>query len=297
MISLLQKYTTLQGIKQTPNGAKMLCPYHADSSPSFHIHEEKGFAKCFSCHEFRPLFTFLLEMGVPLADAIEYQFNFVPNHEPGQNDELKDAVLGYHLPKSMLNRGYTPETLDHFRVGYDPLAGHTTVPMLYQGKVFGIKYRVFPKEFWYSDNFRKEQFIYNYAPTKDRYYVEGESDTWRVWQNGTTEVSALLGCDMTAAQAELVMQHERVYLALDPDRAGFHGMYKAYELLRETNVELYVVMYKAEDAGACTEEEWVRAIQFPKPIMEFLINFQKRCPDLHKQWATWERGYTLSKLK
>lgn len=297
---LLEKYTTLQRIKLTPKGVKLLCPYHDDSHPSFSIHEEKGYAKCFVCKEFRSLFSFLIEHGVPLAEAIHYQFNFVPNHEAGQNDEMRDYTLGYFLPQSMLDRGFTPETLDFFRVGFDPHAnfgrGYTTVPMVcpeVSTAVYGIKYREYPKNFWYSTDFRKEQFIYNYAPTKERYYVEGETDTWNVWQLGTKNVSAILGSEVTEAQAELMMQHENVFLAFDPDKAGWSGIYTAYRWLRMTNVNVFVVMVRADDAGAATAAQWARSIATPKPILEFIMEFARRFPDWHRDWATWENGSSL----
>jgi hypothetical protein len=293
--TLLKNESNLKGmIKASPHGAWVCCPYHGDRTPSLHVHGAKGMAKCFSCGEFRTVFEFLLEWGVPMEGAIDYAFNFNPGENVRDSFVMKEYKLGRHIPKSMVDRGFTVETLQTFNVGYDSYEQHITIPMLYNENLYGIKFRQYPKDFWFSDGFVKENFIYNYAPTDERYYVESETDTWRTFQNGTENVSALLGSDITEKQAELMSKHKRIYLAFDNDKAGWRAAFKAHDMLRH-DVELWVIPYAAEDTGACPEDEWRKAIQQPKTFMEFELALMKRNPTLYDE-LTKVRSKSLREL-
>ncbi len=294
---ILSEYTELEQVRATPLGAKMCCPYHADSSNNaMHIQEEKGIVKCFSCGEFRPLFSFLVEHGVPFEVGIDYAFSFQPDGEKRDLNELTEFTLGRQIPKSFLDKGLEIETLQHFKVGYDPLKGHTTIPLYFNDKLYGIKYREYPKNFWFSEGFVREAFIYNFEPTEERYYVEGETDTMRTWQNGTHNVSALLGCEVTEQQAALMSAHKKIYMALDNDAAGYKGMFRLYDMLRD-DVEIFVVPYKAEDAGACPMEEWIRATKNPRTFLSFQLALLKNNKPLHDDIVAKLERKTLLDLK
>jgi len=136
----------LQGIgirrfSRTPQGFKGCChinPNHIDSKPSMHIHPEKGFVKCFSCGAFKPLFHFLTDNGVAFDEAIDFMFTKF-EHDKKEIFGLKEWVLGRKIPKSMIDRGFTIDTLKHFKVGYDELEHHTTIPLEYNGVLYGVR--------------------------------------------------------------------------------------------------------------------------------------------------------------
>lgn len=271
-------FSGLKRLKQDGQGFKACCPYHTEKTPSFSINLPKKMCKCFGCGEFRPLFDFLLEMGAPFEVAIE--FIFTDYTKVGKdNKELVEYRLGRKIPKSMLDRGFEIETLKHFRVGYDEVEGHTTIPLIYNTKIYGIKYRMFPKKFWYSDEFLKDTFVYNYDPNREvAVLVEGETDTWSTWQKGTENVEALLGCELTETQAKLLAKHKVLLLALDNDMAGFRGAFRVHDMLRD-EVEIRIVPYPASDPAECSKEDWLNALEDTRTFIEFEINFMKRYPE------------------
>ena len=46
IVSIIEKFVPL---KKTGGEFKGLCPFHAEKSPSFHVHPGKKFYKCFGC--------------------------------------------------------------------------------------------------------------------------------------------------------------------------------------------------------------------------------------------------------
>lgn len=269
-------------LSHTPHGYKGCCtinPNHIDSSPSMHIHLEKGLVKCFSCGAFSPLFQFLLDNGATFDEAIEFMF-LDHDHERKDSLELTEYTLGRKLPKSFLDRGFTKETLRHFSVGFDEYERRTTIPLRYPhgGKLYGIQYREFPKKFWATEGFNKDNFIYNFEPTPIRYYVEGFTDTWRVWQNGTKNVSATLSANPSVGQLDLMLQHKEVRIAYDNDLAGIRGAFKIHEAIGR-EVEIMMVPYNAKDPGDCTKEIWDKGVLNMTSFTEFevmLINKNRK---------------------
>ncbi|MBV9269457.1 MAG: DNA primase [Candidatus Eremiobacteraeota bacterium] len=48
-----------------------LCPFHLEKTPSFHVHPDSGYYKCFGCGEGGDLFTFVMKHeGVPFPEAV-----------------------------------------------------------------------------------------------------------------------------------------------------------------------------------------------------------------------------------
>lgn len=51
---------------------KGLCPFHAERTPSFHVHQERGFFYCFGCHAKGDLFDFVMQsQGVEFPEALQ----------------------------------------------------------------------------------------------------------------------------------------------------------------------------------------------------------------------------------
>ena len=269
----------------TPNGYKGCChinPEHYDTSPSMHIHVEKGYVKCFSCQAFKDLFSFLVEEGVPFSEAVDFLFANFRERDQRETKGMQEYLLPSDLPKSLIDRGFTEETLNFFEVGYDKVKGRIVIPMRFNKTLYGIKYRRFPKEFWYSDGFLTDNFIYNYSPTKDRYYVEGETDTFRVFQNGTKNVSATLGAGVSDNQIMLMAKHENIFLAFDHDKAGIKGNFRIHRALR-SECEIKVIAYNTGDPGECTKEDWQKAVQNPKEFIEYELMIMQSQPKLYNE--------------
>ncbi len=66
---LVEDYVRLQKDGQYYKG---LCPFHKEKTPSFKIHEERGFFKCFGCGEYGDVFSFLMKVeGMSFPEALE----------------------------------------------------------------------------------------------------------------------------------------------------------------------------------------------------------------------------------
>lgn len=263
-----------EGVKKNSQGFQSYCPFpghRVKNSRSFHLNYEKGVVKCFSCGRGMSLFDFLLYIDVPFDIAVDYLFQ--EKAERKKTEELEEYTLGTRIPKSFIDKGFSIETLQHFGVGYDSFKSQTTTPIYFNNLLKGVGFRVYPKKMWYNQGFNMSDWVYNYSPTKDRFYVEGFSDTWRVWQNGTKNVSALFHNKAEGRQLELMRKHKNVYLALDLDGPGIEGVREiGNKLVRDTNV--FVVMYKADlqdknDPGNCSKIAWKKGLNNILTFLEF----------------------------
>jgi len=265
-------FMDLEGVKRTPAGYNSYCPFPehgAQNSRSFYVSLDKGMCKCFSCNRYMPLFDFLILRGAPVDVAIDYLFSYKHERKTAKEVE-REFILGTKLPKSYIDRGLTVDTLKHFEVGYDEYEGRITTPLRLNGRMVGVAYREYPKRLYFTEGFDKDNFLYHYEPTKERTYVEGFTDTFTVWQNGTKEVSAILGSTASTNQIRLMSKHEVINLAYDTDIAGIRGMYETYLKLWQ-DVEINVVPYQSSkeknDAGNCTQAEWVEGVRNKLPFV------------------------------
>lgn len=274
-------------LQSTPTGFRGCCkvnPDHHDRKPSMHIHVEKGLVKCFSCGTFKPLFSFLLDNDVPFDEAIGFMFTDF-EHKKNDPKGMQEWILGRKIPKSMLDRGFAKGTLKHFGVGYDEYEKHITIPCRYKGVLYGINYRKDTprgKKVWSSVGFVKDNFIYNYKATKDRIYVEGFSDTWRVWQNGENRVSATLTANVSEGQLSMMAVHKRIYIAYDNDKAGYRGAFKIHKELGR-KCEIFMVPYSGKDPEECSKVDWERAMKNARTFTEFEVVMLGKNPELYDE--------------
>ncbi len=121
------------------------CPFHKEKSPSFHVTESRGTYYCFGCHAKGNAFTFLkAHRNMNFRQSIEYLAGLagmeIPEETPADRAKadqqslllrlLERADRYYrrclHDPSGRLaldyirSRGFRPETLEHFGVGYAP---------------------------------------------------------------------------------------------------------------------------------------------------------------------------------
>ena len=119
---------------------KGLCPFHNEKTPSFHVHQERGFYYCFGCQAKGDLFDFMMQtQGMDFSEALQ-----TLGHRAGvevtpqtpkdrkRRDlyEVNKLALEYfkeqleahsHLAKSyLLGRQLTEESIETFDLGYAP---------------------------------------------------------------------------------------------------------------------------------------------------------------------------------
>lgn len=282
MLEYLKQH--IGSIKRTSHGYSGYCPFPEHSpknSKSFHINFEKGIAKCFSCNRGMSSFDFLLYCGVPLEEALPYL-----RTEKWESEENKvtDYEIGTAIPKSFIDRGFTIETLKHFEVGYNRHTNLITIPIYFAGELKGVFYRKYPKFMHYNEGFQKDRYIYNFDKTDSRIITEGFTDTYRIWQNGFKNVSALFNNSAEGFQVNLLSTYKKLYLALDFDLAGLKGMYRINRDLKH-NSDIWVIPFKADlgeknDAGNCSKEALTKGFKNAMPFSEFDIWLMLDYPEL-----------------
>jgi DNA primase len=149
----------------------------------------------------------------------------------------------------LLGRGFTPETIRHFGLGYcgrGLLKTRVAIPLHnVDGKLVGYAGRVVDDSTITDENpryrfpgkrekdgtmfeFRKTLFLYNgyriKAPVENLIVVEGFTGVWWLVQHGLPPVVATMGADCSETQAELIVSlvkpNGRVWIAPDGDKAG-----------------------------------------------------------------------------
>ncbi|HEY0614015.1 MAG TPA: DNA primase [Candidatus Elarobacter sp.] len=133
-------------LRKRGNDLVGLCPFHGEKSPSFHVHPDRGFFKCFGCGAAGDVFTFLQKQeNVTFPDALRmlgkrYGVE-IENEDPRAarvrsereaiyhanevarawfNRMLLDVREGAEAREYCANRGITDATIEQFALGFAP---------------------------------------------------------------------------------------------------------------------------------------------------------------------------------
>lgn len=138
----------LAGCELSPRGPNDLwacCPFHAEDTPSFHVRPGLGLYKCFGCGASGDVFSFVQQLrGIGFREALQFLAercgvelgSLTPEERRRQTEvrRVRDALgraaevfarafrEGADNPARayMLRRGFSPEVLEHFDVGWVP---------------------------------------------------------------------------------------------------------------------------------------------------------------------------------
>ncbi|MEO5768762.1 MAG: DNA primase [Polyangia bacterium] len=165
IVDIIKRYVEL---KRAGTGSwKGLCPFHAEKTPSFHVHEARQFFHCFGCGEKGDVFGFLVKIEQRaftevLRDLAQQAGVELPEREPlspaerrarvdaeSERDRLMrvmDLAAGffeqsYAGPAGAAARAYVEgrgigaETRKRFRIGYAPARWDALQDYLMQQKV------------------------------------------------------------------------------------------------------------------------------------------------------------------
>ena len=122
-----------------------LCPFHAEKSPSFHVHPEDGFFKCFGCGAAGDVIEFVKRIeSLPFADAVRLlakRSGVTLEEETPQSAHVRsereaifeaNALAAAYFVRMLASemgrkareycqaRGLTPATLERFGIGFAP---------------------------------------------------------------------------------------------------------------------------------------------------------------------------------
>jgi 5S rRNA maturation endonuclease (ribonuclease M5) len=240
---------------------RMECPFsenHTDGSGkmSFFATPEMNGYHCFSCRAHGNLVGLLSrKFSVNYFDAIE----MVKLVEYEKEKPAFDLDISWNIkpPKEFLARGFTIETLKHFRLGVTD--DHwVIIPFFMEGKLKGYQKRVdFPDRIVINnEDFNKQEYLYNLDFSYDYVIaVEGYSDVMRLFQFGYN-ATGVLGAGVSTWQASQIRKFKRVYLAFDNDEAGRRATEMCYHLIKH-HTEVLIIPYLTKDPGECkSRRQW-----------------------------------------
>jgi len=261
----------------TPWGTST-CPLHDDNSPSFTINMEEGGWKCHAgCGSSGDLAVLVAEvLGEVERDVRMRLRRAMPNSDTDLLRALQvqpkapvAAVkndLDYQhrrAPQYIFDRGFTPEVLRAWDVGFDPELGAVVIPVLMDGVLVGLVRRrvnVEPGQAKYDNTrFPKGEVLLglDHLPfgATEVVVVEGPLDAMWLYQHGIPAV-ALLGSSMSPTQARLISERFwSVVLAFDADMPGRRGEHEAAILLRSLTIRYARLPEGRDDVQECPEWE------------------------------------------
>jgi len=114
--------------------------------------------------------------------------------------------------------------------------------------------------------------------------VEGEFDMITPFQHGINAIAAIKGSALTVEQLQLIKRYtNRVYLALDADKAGEEAIRRAIEVAEPMGFELGIIVIDGgkdpDEAVRTNEVEFKKSLDHPIPVYDFLMHlFAKKYP-------------------
>lgn len=268
-LSLLEIFKDYSPVQMSNGQIRMECPFrenHADGSGrmSFFLSPDINAYHCFSCGAKGNLVKLLTTRfkvnyfeAVKLVRLTEYK------KEDTEFD--LDVIWDYYKsPDEFVRRGYSKDTLRHFRVGVTT-ADEIVIPYYkdfnHPTELLGYQKRWYVKDDRRVRNnkgFNKKEYLYNLDDSYEYVVlVEGQSDVWRLYQHGYN-ACAVMGSDLSIWQRDRLTCFKRIYLALDNDPAGRRATEICYHLLKN-HADVKLVPYTSKDPGECSKKEWVKA--------------------------------------
>jgi DNA primase len=303
------------GLQQTyyggENGAwlRACCPLHDESRPSFGISTESGVYKCFVCgsgtvddlisriyavsrQEAR---EWLVDKCALDEDALlEWLKGLKRRHKDEEkriNRSFYESSLLLFKPrlrhfKTLFDRGFTYDALEHLECGYDILTRRITFPVRdLKGRLVGMTGRSI------LDNPRMKWKIYwKFAKSAHLYHahqcirnaplliVEGPLDVARAVQYGWNNVVATLSAHPSQKQIDVIrsLRPKYVISALDNDYAGEIGTRVLLDNLLD-EVPIFYANYpkNLKDVGDSTSDQFLRMVATKKDaVMSKIINLK-----------------------
>lgn len=227
----------------------VLCPVHGDRNASMRINVEKGVFICHACGVRGGMVKLGRLVGVNYRVGEPDQMSVFL----GKLDKLrKDSapVEERFMPESMLKRfqfpseywtkerGLTPETIEAFDLGFDPLDMCATIPVRdMHGRLLGVTRRYVEKDapLRYKDpkGFRKNDHLFGawlvaQHESATVVLVEGPIDCMKVWQSGHPALAQYMSY-LSPNQIRILRRLGvvKVVLFYDNDKAGRKAYYQA----------------------------------------------------------------------
>lgn len=239
--------------------AMFCCPFHGETNPSCGMNVETGLWGCFACEAKGNIVSFVSQYDdVPMSIAEERIKRKFINHnvDPSSIESIVERILAKKkedkkpnnivIPEwtlgqytknydYMYSRGFTKETLDHFKVVYNETNKYQGFPVYNaEGGLVGISGRnTLNEEPRYLPliRFQKAQVVFNLHQidiNEPVIVVEGEINCMAMYQKGYHNTIAVLGASVAHDQIEILKNSEikELIIFFDTDPAGEKGTNK-----------------------------------------------------------------------
>ena len=181
-------------------------------------------------------------------------------------------------------RGYDAQTLAEFEIGFAPkglnekidsdFPGRVIVPIRHlDGSLVGLSGRLATDDLELEKKYGKYRHLYNFKKgvvlynmnralpyvqkTHSIVLTEGFFDVMRLWSFGIKNVVALMGCQPTSQQADMIAAYAtNAYIALDGDKRGREGARRTYERLKGLCNVYIIPLPEGKDPDNLTFEEF-----------------------------------------
>ena len=297
---LLRERYGVRGIVRDGDEIRCSCPLpfgmhpRGDRNPSFSVNVESRLANCFKCGGGNMMwFIKVMEPRTPSGDYIsnaeiasiarEYAEELDIDRILERSKESgRNAASGWKVPTASstafsehveawsknktdywASRGLTQETVEMWKLGFDPEERRAIVPHVFEYEVVGWTGRavaddVVPK--WkHSYKLPKDTTLFSYDNAV-RYpqvvVVEAPISALWLWQMGIQNVVATFGASVTLNQERLLRRFDEVVLWMDGDVAGWKATLDLVERLRGHTTVQVVDSWSGDPAEKSADECW-----------------------------------------
>lgn len=267
---------------QTESGkeATLYCPFHKNThSPAFYINLKTGLWQCFnpSCDKrgnFRQLYKFITGKSYGRETEInpvnlQYQLEMALN--PSKEEELTiDSIqIDYNsdeikLLTTLLERGYTKETMSYLEIGYSKVKDRIVIPVRNsQYKIVGLIGRAVhdwqEPRYLYNKGFKRADVLFNIQNAKkfdECIVVEGSLDCAKVVQAGFQNCVATLGAKLSENQSSMLRKcFDKIIIFSDRDEAGDAMCDAIIRSCEGKDLYRMLIPEHAKDPGEMSEQE------------------------------------------
>jgi len=273
------------GLDLEEHGSRLvgLCPFHAETDPSFTVYLETNSFYCFGCHiggGVLKLVSSLVEEVKSEADLVKFMhdglgiFEKLPVVRAPGLEHIKDLLQGISSPRMPIAKKSQNPIFSPFDITYvteGPLAGRHIIPIYFEGKIVAYEARDFtgrrmPKTLIQPPTVAIHSYLWNFdrlSPGEPVIVVEGIKGAIALLSYGEKNVVSSFGAKLSGIQAALLLKKEptEVVLSYDADEAGFTGTQDAItSLLAWTKVSV-VRLPDGCDPWDVTVQTWQECLQ------------------------------------
>lgn len=277
---------------QSSTEIAILCPFHDNKhSPSLYINIKTGLWQCFnpSCGSkgnFRQIYKSLTgkvygkEWHLDPVNLQKQLDMALVTHNAERELSLDSSRIDYgseevSLVKSMIERGFSKETLQKFEIGYSRIKERVTIPVRNsQYKLIGIIGRSVHEhqepKYLYNKGLKRGELVFNIQNAKsyDQVIVcEGGLDAIKTHQSGFHNVVATLGAKVTSHQVGILRKYfDSIVIFSDQDAAGDSMKSAIISGCQGKDLHEMKIPQGLKDPGDMTEEQITYSFNNKQPI-------------------------------